>query len=370
MPPYLKEKFEQAVVLWERWERHVSAVGLVFGFALDLVVADSPDSVANNLLLLSYLVIAGVLIIVLNVRVTRRVTEGHIMQPLFLLFFLQVCFGGLASNLLVLYGRSGTLAGSALFLGLLGAMLVGNEFLKTRYAQLRFNVVIYYLLLFSYLLIALPVFVFHSIGPLVFLTSGLVSLAFIALFLAILYVVVFRRQEKHHIVEVSTIVGTIFIAFNVLYFLNIIPPVPLVLKDIGIYHSLLRQSEGGYLALYEAPGRFEFWHSTGGTYHLTQDKTAFCFSSIFAPADLETPIYHRWEYFDGVQTQGWETQSRVSFEILGGRSEGYRGFSQKSSLEPGRWRCSVETAQGALIGRITFEVVERDIAPALLTKTL
>lgn len=369
MEGYAREKFEVGLLLWQRWERHVSAVGLAFGFALDLIIADSPDSVANNLLLLSYLVIAGTLIIVFNIRVARRVVEGHLVQPLFLLFFLQVCFGGLASNLLVLYGRSGTFAGSALFLGLLGAMLVGNEFLKTRYAHLRFNVAVYYLLLFSYLLIALPVFFFHSIGPLVFLASGFVSLVLIALFLTILYVVVFRQQEKQRITEVSAIVGAIFIVFNVLYFVNVIPPVPLVLKDIGVYHSLLRDSESRYLATYESPAWFEFWRSTSATYTLTSSRNAFCFSSVFAPTDLETPIFHRWERYDAT-AGAWETKLRVSFPIAGGRSAGYRGFSVTSELEPGRSRCTVETAQGALIGRITFETVKSMVPPVLLTKTL
>ncbi|KKW35818.1 hypothetical protein A2852_00770 [Candidatus Adlerbacteria bacterium RIFCSPHIGHO2_01_FULL_54_23] len=348
------------VALWGRYERHISAAGLLVGFLLDIVIADRPDSIPNNLLLLFYLLAAGFLIIILNRREMRRLEAQHSAEPLFLLFALQVFFGGLASNLLVLYGRSGTLAGSALFLGALAAMLVGNEFLKTRYAQLRFNVAVFYFLLLSYCIIAVPTFFTHTVGIGTFLLSGLASLAIIGLFLALMHFFVFRRNSTRS-ASAAYVVGTVFVVFNLLYFLNIIPPVPLSLRESGIYHSLLRRADGAYVALYEAPRWSEFWRSTSGFYTLAEGKSAFCYSSVFAPADLMTPIYHRWEYMTGSK---WDTRSLVSFPISGGRAEGYRGFSVKSNLEPGRWRCNVETAQGALIGRAGFTVVE-NVAPEL-----
>mgnify|MGYP001565594097 CR=1 FL=1 len=365
---WLKEHFPRAIAFWERYERHISAAGLATGFIFDLIIADRPDSIPNNLLLLSYILLSGVLIVVLNVRATRKLEEEHSPEPLFLLLILQFCFGGLASNLLVLYGRSGTLAGSALFLGLLAVMLVGNEFLKTRYEQLRFNIGVYYLLLLTYCLIAVPVFLFHTIGTWVFILSGLMSLVIFAVFLGVLFAVVFRGRERP-LREISVIVGSIFIVFNLLYFLNIIPPVPLSLKNVGIYHSLLKQSEGGYLAIFERPPWYVFWRDTSGTYTLPAGNGAFCYSSVFAPTNLEAPIFHRWEKYNE-ENKKWETQSHISFSISGGRDEGYRGFSQKGSLTSGTWRCNVETASGALIGRISFTVIESKIPPVLSTKKL
>src|SRR3989344_6965313 len=207
---------------WERYEHHLGVGALAVGFAFDLIIADRPDSVGNNLLLLFYLVAAAVLIILLNRREMRKLEAVHSTEPLFLLLALQFCFGGLASNLLVLYGRSGTLAVNALFVAFLVALIFGNEYLRNRYAQLRFNIGVYYILLLTYLLIAVPVFITHTIGIWTFILTGLISLGVIAGFLAMLSVIVFRNKEPQKLFGVSTLVLGIFLVFNLLYFLNII----------------------------------------------------------------------------------------------------------------------------------------------------
>ncbi len=352
---------------WERYEHHLGVGALTIGFCFDLIIADRPDSIGNNLLLLTYLVIAGVLIILLNRREMRKKEQAHSTEPLYLLLMLQFCFGGLASNLLVLYGKSGTLAVNALFLGLLVALIFGNEFLRNRYAQLRFNVGVYYLLLLTYCVIAVPVFITHTINTWVFILSGLISLGVIAAFLFLLTTIVFRSKEPGKVFGVASLVLGIFMVFNLLYFLNIIPPVPLSLKDIGVYHSVLKRSDGNYTAVYEEAPWWQVWRSTSRTYTLSVGESAFCFSSVFAPTNLSVPIYHRWE-FSGAD--GWETRARVAFPISGGRDAGYRGFSVKSNLQPGEWRCSVETQSGALVGRTGFEIIEATVAPVLSQKTL
>lgn len=353
---------------WERYEHHIGLGALAAGFFFDLIIADRPDSVGNNLLLLAYLFIAGAFIIILNVRVRRRAD----VEPFFLLLILQFCFGGLASNLLVLYGRSGTLAGSALFLAMLVGLILGNEYLRNRYALLRFNVGVYYFLLLSYCVIAVPTFITHSVSGWSFLLSGLVSLVVIAIFLAALFFSVFRGRDVESLRVVGGIVGLVFICFNALYAINVIPPVPLSLKEIGVYHSVLKRGSGDYVALYEKEPWWEFYRGSASRYTLTPGaggKEAFCFSSVFAPTDLRTPIYHKWERYDE-RAREWRLQSRISFPISGGRDGGYRGFSQVSSLTAGKWRCSVETAGGALIGRVGFTAEEAPAAPALSQKTL
>ncbi|MBI2004585.1 DUF2914 domain-containing protein [Patescibacteria group bacterium] len=367
--------YEHGLSLWNRWERRLAAVALLVGFVFDLIIADRPDSVQNNLLLLLYLIVAGGCIIALNLRVRRQAGTESVASPLFLLVVLQFCFGGLASNLFVLYGRSGTLVGSALFIALLGAMLVGNEFLRSRYETLRFNIGVYYILLLTYLIIAVPTFILHSIGVWVFVASGVFSLILIAGFLYLIYFTVLRgRARDRQFIEVSAVVVGIFIFFNTLYFFNIIPPVPLSLKAVGVYHSISR-SGSDYTATYENPAWFAFWHDTSGTFTLDSsallksNPTAYCFSSIFAPTGLKTPVIHVWEQYNEAAS-AWQERSRVSFAISGGRTGGYRGFSLKSSITPGRWRCNVETRSGVLIGRISFTVTQSQMPPTLSTKTL
>lgn len=344
--------------------------GLATGFIFDLIIADRPDSVTNNIMLLSYLAIAGGLILLLNIRTAKReLRDDSARPPLFLLLVLQFCFGGLASNMLVLYGRSGTLAASTLFLLILAGMLIGNEFLKTRYAQLRFNIVVYYILLFTYLIIAVPTFVFHSIGTIVFLVSGISSLVIIGAFLWLVYRLVLRgRQRDVQLSEVTFLIGLVFVFFNGLYFLGIIPPVPLVLREVGIYHSI-EKIDKSYTARYEPASWWQFWRNTSAVYTQAQNSQTYCFSAIFAPTELTAPIVHRWERYDA--TQGtWVTDSLARLPISGGREEGYRTYSTRTNLQTGKWRCNVETESGALIGRVSFIVVPETLPPVLFTRTL
>lgn len=358
----------KAFKFWERYEHHFGVGALGTGFFFDLIVADTPDSVGNNMLLLSYLCIAAAFIIILNLRETRRKEAEHSVEPFWFLLILQFCFGGLASNLLVLYGKSGTFTTSAIFIALLVALIFGNEFLRSRYAQLKFNIGIYYFLLLTYCVIAAPTFIFHSIGPWVFILSGLLSLAVMALFLSVLFTLVFKRERGLQFKQTMLLVVTIFIAFDALYFFDIIPPVPLSVKAMGVYHSVLKSSSGNYLALYEERLWYQFWRDTSTTFHYQPGESAYCFSSVYAPARLGAPIYHHWQYYNG-SNKRWETMSRISYSIAGGRADGYRGFSTYTNLKPGKWRCNVETAGGGLIGRFGFSVVEGS-GPKLTTGTL
>ena len=363
-----KKISSKAVSFWQRYERHISLGAVFGGFAFDLILVNSPENVGDNLLLLGYLFVAAVIIVLLNIRSRAQMDRENRTEPLVLVFILQFCFGGLASNLLVLYGKSGTFAGSALFIGLLVAFIFGNEFLKNRYAQLQFNVAVYYFLVLTYLTIALPTFVLHAIGAQAFLISGVVSLIVIGVFLAVIFIFVFKRKQERRMWEVSAWVGVIFFIFNGLYFLNVIPPVPLGLKDIGVYHTLVRQG-ATYAATYEAPAWYVFWRNTAGVYTSVPGQQAYCFSAVYAPSALSASVVHRWEQYDAA-TKEWQSRSVVSFPINGGRENGYRGWSNKGDLVAGQWRCNVETTRGQLIGRITFDVVEAATLPALSTTTL
>ncbi len=348
---------------WQKHEHHLGVGAMLVGFAFDVVLAKRPDSPTDNILLMAYLFAAGAFIIVLNRREMRR-KEKTSAEPLFLLLVLQFCFGGLASNLLVLYGHSGTLVGSSIFLGLLAALVVGNEYLRNRYTRLRFNIAVYYFLLLTYCIIAVPTFITHSVSTWAFLASVAVSLGIMAGYTSLLWSTVLRQGGARGLPDTIIIVATIFALFSGLYFLDVIPPVPLSLKQAGVYHSVLHQSDGSYLATYEPAPWWKFWQDTSSTYTLPQGGTAFCFSSVFAPTGLSTAIYHRWEQYDP-EAHDWVTMAHVAFDISGGRQEGYRGWTMKSALTPGQWRCDVETGSGALIGRVSFTVIDASSTPAL-----
>ena len=320
------------------------------GFAFDLVIAKRPDSLFVNILLISYLAISAAIIAHLHTP-SRRAGEKSVKQTLIFLLILTFCLGGLASNLLILYGKSGTPSGDILFLGMLAAMLVGNEFVRDRYERFHVNIATWYTLLLTYCIIAVPTFILHTIGPGEFLATGGVSVAIAAIFLLVLdwIVKLFRGEEGRELLMHSAlIIAAILGFFNVLYFSGIIPPVPLALKDIGIYHEVLR-ADASYTVLEEPSPLWEFWRSTASVYHPGPTPYLYCFSAVFAPTGLALPVMHRYEHYS-VRTNTWETTTRVVFPV--------------------KWRCNVETTAGDLIGRTEFTVVPSSTPPQLVQKVL
>ena len=162
--------------------RHLPAAALAAGLIWDSITLNRPDQLFENVVLLFYLFLAGVGIVLLNRH--RELFSPD--APLWQLLLVQFSFGNLASGLFILYGQSGTLVGNWPFLLLLAALLIGNEKLRTRYGLARFNIAIYYLLVFAYLILVVPILL-GKIGAASFIASGIASLAVITGFLFLVY---------------------------------------------------------------------------------------------------------------------------------------------------------------------------------------
>src|SRR3989344_3915611 len=147
--------------------------------------------------------------------------------------------------------------------------------------------------------------------------------------------------------------GGLFSSFFVFYSLNIIPPIPLALKEAGVYYSVTRTQDGNYILKGEPRAWYAFLKRP--VLHISQGAPAYFYSAVFAPTELKTRIVHQWEFFD--ESRGmWIVSSRVQFAIVGGRDRGYRGYSFKTNVAPGFWRVSVETERGQLLGRRQFKL--------------
>ena len=330
----------------KKHKRHLPALALVLGLIWDSLTLGRPDELYGNIVLLSYLIIAGFSIMLMARRELLK------KEPkLWLSLIIQFSFGNLAGGLLVLYIGSATLVGNWPFLLILLGLLVGNEIFKTRYKRLCFNTVVYYLLILLYSILIVPV-LFRSIAPWTFLVSAALSLVVISLFLFFLrYVADDVLAQSKKILRSSIVL--LLVIFGTLYYSNLIPPVPLAVRDIGIFHSIKRTG-GGYAVTYEKQPWYKFLKKSDTTIYLLNSNTASCFSAIFAPSELDVSIFHVWELFD-TGSKEWVERGRFDFPIVGGRIAGYRGYSEKTVSE-GMWRCSVETKRGALLGRVAVTV--------------
>jgi hypothetical protein len=147
-----------------------------------------------------------------------------------------------------------------------------------------------------------------------------------------------------------------------------LPPIPLALKDAGIYHFVANE-EDGYLLKGEKPRLLESFRKWQVVHAVVGVESLYAYSSVFAPTDFVSDITHEWQRFDE-RSKAWVTESRVSFPIKGGRTEGYKGYSVKTAFSQGLWRVNILTARGQLIGRINFRIENVSSEPLLQSKKI
>lgn len=349
------------------YERYISPLSLIAGFLLDnYILLRRVDLLQSNLLLISYLVLAALGIILINLIESGRWTHRSMLAVApFIPVVVQFCFGGLFSGFLSLYSRSAAYATSWIFVLALAALLLGNERFRKLYVKFSFQIAVYFTVLFSFLIFFLPI-IFKEIGPWMFILSGVLSIVFITAFLELLRRIV-PEVVKKNLTTVARTTALIFVTFNVLYFANIIPPLPLSLKEAGIYHDV-RKIGSEYHLSGESRAWWQIYLTYNTTVHVTPGEGIYAFTAVFAPSGLSTIIVHQWQRFDSSAGE-WVTADTVRFPVNGGRDGGYRGYSQKSDLTEGKWRVNVLTQYGQLIGRVGFTVQNASTTP-ILTETV
>jgi hypothetical protein len=323
------------------------------------------DLWTSNALLIFYLFVAALGIIFLN-----GIEAGRIKHPFFLKTVqlipvaVQFAFGGLFSGFVSLYSRSASFYGTWVFIAVLACLLIGNERFRKMYLNFSVQVAMYFSALFLFFIFFLPV-VLHRIGDLPFIMSGLVAVGCISLLLYTLSKVT-PTLEKRERTRSARSIAIIWIVITVLYFTNLIPPLPLALKDAGVYHSVTKLPDGTYSLVGEPRTWYQAFLPFPTTFHKKPSETIYVFTAVFAPSGLSTPITYVWQRYDDT-SRNWVQESRFDLTINGGRDGGYRGYSLKSNPVPGRWRVSVLTQTGLVIGRISFDVLDASSSPELLT---
>ena len=353
-------KIKELKEWYEARERRFSSLFLLSGFIFDSLTLQRIDSLGDNLWLGINLLVVALCIILINRE--ENIGEEKSLKHFWLFNILQFSFGALLGACFIFYFRSAALSVSWPFLLLLLGAILANEFFKKHYERLIFQLSFFYLVVFVFLIFLLPVLL-HQIGALIFVLSGFTSL-FVAWVFINLVKRFSREKFKKSFTQIWVSVLSIFVVINLLYFTNLIPPIPLSLKDAGIYHSVSKNDQGVYFLAREEKSFWERLHFRQKV-HVLSNEPMYAYSAIFAPGALNTRVVHEWQYKD--DKGKWTTASRIPLYLSGGRAEGFRTFSVKLNLDAGVWRVNVENPRGALIGRINFEVVPVTKSPELKT---
>lgn len=338
------------------------AVFFLSGVTYDTVTLTRIDRLQDNLVLMLYLALLGTLI-VLTGRLgiepppdreqlasfspfTRWVLASRPYYPMASQFLL----GGLFSAYAIFYSRSTSFTGTAVFFGLLIALLMINEFLRDRLSNLRLLIGLYGVVSFAFFTFFLPVMTGYM-NAVVFLVGAGLSVAVTLRVVQLIYRNNSDRSRHEAIsVTVPTVAGIVLLVG--FYFMNWIPPVPLSLKFGGMYHEIKRTGDRFELSFERQ--WYQVWKRSDTTY--PSDTPIYCFTAVFAPVDLNTTIYHHW-YFRPNGEKPFMHADRIPIKISGGREAGYRAYSVKQRLDPGDWRVDVESQDGRVIGRVPVQIL-------------
>ncbi len=356
--------FQRLVAWMQRRERHLSAFAMVAGFIVDSIFFERIDLWQTQIVFASYTAICFVAIPLLHWIESRQLPALRLR--LLLPLTIQFALGGFWSGFVIFYGRSAVLGASWPFLLFLFLVFVGSEYFSKYHARLVFTSVLFFFALYSYAIFAVPVYT-GTIGTMTFLGSGLVAICVFALF-TILLRFLSRDRFLSDLWRIRAGALIVLAVMNISYFTNILPPLPLSAVAGGIYNKVWRVP-GNYMASSEDQSWKVRYLGFSPTMHVTQGRSLFAYSSVFAPTSLKTKIVHEWQRYDTNQKK-WVTTATVSYPIVGGRDGGYRGYSTAYVFSSGKWRVNIETSDGRLIERLSFIAEQTLDLPALKTITL
>jgi hypothetical protein len=346
----MKAITEKVGTFRQRYERYFPAAFFVGGFVFDVFTLGRIDDLFNIVQQGTYLVIIGVMLAYELVARERKVEftgwKGKAWE--YREFVVHFLFGSLLSAYTLFYFKSASIMTSFAFLVFMVGLLVINEFESFQKLGLGVKFALYSLCMTSYFAYLVPI-VLGSVGSIPFLLSlAAKSAIWLILLRALSARIADRMVLRNQILVPGALVQAVFLA---LYVAQAIPPVPVSIDYLGIYHSIEKEN-GQYRLGYYRPW-WKIWQNGDQSFAARPGDKVYCFVRIFSPTRFRDQVKVRWLFKD---RRGWQSSDAIPLEIVGGRNEGFRGFAFKANYQPGDWRVQIETTDGREIGRIAFSI--------------
>ena len=339
---------------YERNEGRIAALFFAGGFVLDMILVERVDSWLTIGQQALYLVVVTAVLtqMFLEAGGPPPAPEGVSAlgrwygryRTAIMSFFL----GTLLNLYTIFFFKSSSLLVSFSFMLVLVFLLLLNEFNRFKWLGLSFKFALLSLCGLSFCASVVPVF-YGQVGVSVFLLSmGVACLPMVGLAGWIRH----RAPEGFPRVRNQILMpfGLVLVAFLIGYFFRVIPPVPLSIPFIGVYHAV-EKTQDRYRLSHERPP-WRFWHNGDQEFRAQPGDKIYVFFRIFSPARFSDEVRVNW-YWKG---RGWVPQDSIPIKIVGGRAEGFRGYGFKSNYRPGAWKVQVETTDGREIGRVYFDL--------------
>lgn len=253
-------------------------------------------------------------------------------------------FGSLLSLYTIFFYTSASALTSFLYILILGGLMLANEVDKIRKVGISLRVTLFTICTLSFFSFLYPI-TMGRMGDTPF-WLGVLSVIFIFI---IIWILSLRglSQIKNKVIAPSLLMIFLFIFA---YYTSLIPPVPIAIKKIGVFHEM-EKKDGKYIGK-TTPSGWSFLRKK--EFHARTGDKITVLLSIFSPMNFQDLIHLKW--FRNSQ-DGWILEDNIPLQIVGGREEGFRGFATKKYFKEGEWRICVETTEASEVGRIEFRVL-------------
>ncbi len=376
VPRSLGERYRRLLDLRRQYPGTEIALFFAAGFLFDIVTLSRVDDLFSLLQEGLYLVVLAGLMVQ-----DERVRAGVAKPPRWLVKAwhyaeeaIHFLLGSLLSVFTLFYLKSTSGLSSLLFLAFLAALLVANELPRFREFGPVVRVGLLSLCLTTYLALLLPIVAGFLSAWLFVAAVGLSCAAFWWLVRRLSASTRDAASVRRRVAAPAFAVQGLLAAA---YFFGVIPPVPLSVQFIGIYHDIvppgaqaapaptqeasllgggrLGASRGRYQLKHLRPW-WKVWQHGDQEYAARPGDVVYCFARVFAPRGFKDAVYVHW--WAEARSGGWEDQGRTRLDISGGRVDGFRAYATKRNYHPGRWRVEVESEDGRDLGTIHFRLIE------------
>lgn len=323
---------------WLRLRKYFPVLAFLGGFLWDSLTLGRVVTSTDLFMLGGYVALAYVCLLLLIIRVDERY-----LRPL--TWVVQFCFGGLFSALVIFYFKSSGNLWTMLFVLGLVFLLIGNEWLQSRYSRMGIAWSLFTLTGTMFLNFAIPHWV-HSVNFLWFILSTLLGFGLTAL--------LWKLSGRSPLLLIAP--GGVSLLLLSFWFMDLIPPVPMVMKQ-NIVCKGFEKVKGEYTCMEPSPSLLEQMGILKTRIYKSPEERLYVLSSVFAPSDVEADLEHRWQYRD-TSAGEWVNAGVVPFHMTGGRQEGYRLYSRKENMKSGLWRVVTALQGGAVMGFTEFVIPE------------
>jgi hypothetical protein len=364
--PRLAVAVDELKLYYGRNEGRFAAAFFAAGFVFDILTTGRIDSWLTIAQQAAYLLVimAILLHMFLEQGAPPREPGSSVVRNWYYAYrspLVHFLMGALLNLYAIFYFKSSSLLVSFGFLGLLVAVLLANELRRVKSLGLSFKFALLSLCFLSFFACLVPVLI-GSIGLGTFVASllvGAVPMGAAALRIRGAAPEKFALARRQILVPL----GCVMIGFLGFYLFRLIPPVPLSIPFIGVYHQVER-TEAGYRLSHERPA-WRLWHNGDQKFLAQPGDRVYVYFRIFSPARFSDQVEMRWSWKD--PARGWISQDAIPIRIVGGREQGFRGYGVKANYQPGAWKVQVETTDGREIGRVYFDLIPAPAGPRSLT---